>query len=151
MNAEISRPPGLIFLVIVTAVIAVLDILVYGLGLIAVFVADVELESSIVILVGFVFSVAMAVAAHRLWYLERWAPRLAQIVYAISIISTVSAIALGEGTGLDFFLLLLLIWMLFYVSTKRIRALYIGGPFEISNNSSKDSEPALQPRDRYFS
>ena len=151
MNSRISRPPGLIVLVTVTAVIAVLDIIGYGIGLFAIINGGVNAENSFVIVVGFVLSVATAVAAHRLWYFERWAHRLAQIVYAISIVSITSAIALGAGTGADFILLLLFVWMLFYISTKRIRALYVGGPSGALDNRSKDSEPALQSRDRFFS
>ena len=151
MNLGISRPPGLIVAVTVTAVIAVLEIITYGIAVFAVVNGGVDAETSVVIVMWFAFSVAMAVAAHRLWYFERWAVRLAQIVYVVSIIRTVSAIASGEGHSADFFLLLLFVWMLIYVSTKRIRALYVGGPPAALGDRSKSSEPALQPRDRFFS
>ena len=151
MNITIDRPPGLIIVVIVTAVIAVPDIIVYGIGLFGVIIGNMEAETSVTILIGFVLSMAMAVTAHRLWYFERWAHRLAQIVYVAYIIGTVSAIAVGEGTGLHFFLLLLLIWTLFYVSTKRTRTLYVGKSFGVSDDPSKDTEPVLRPRDRFFS
>jgi hypothetical protein len=151
MNNEVGRPPGLIVVVTMTASIAVLDIVGYGIGLFAIINGGVNAENSFVIVVGFVVAVAMAVAAHRLWYFERWAHRLAQIVYAISIVGIVSTVALGGGRGADFFLLLLFIWMLFYVSTKRIRAIYVGGSPDVLTDQSKDSEPALQPRDRFFS
>ncbi len=90
MNMQISRPPGLIVVVTVTALIAVLDIIGYGIGLFAIINGGVDAENSFVIVVGFGLSVAMAVAAHRLWYFERWAVRLAQIVYAVSIVSIIS-------------------------------------------------------------
>jgi hypothetical protein len=151
MNLEVCRPPGLVVAVIVTGVAAAWEIFWSGLGLIALFIANVDAATTSGILFLFVLGVSTAVTAHGLWYFERWAPRLALIVYPISIIILAAAIAVGEGTTLILFLLVLFVWMLFFVFTKKIRTLYVGGPSAVLDHQSKDSEPALQPRDRFFS
>ena len=151
MNKEICRPPGLVVAVIVTGVAAAWEIFWSGLGLIALFIANVDAATTSGILFLFVLGVSTAVTAHGLWYFERWAPRLALIVYPISIIILAAAIAVGEGTTLILFLLVLFVWMLFYILKKRIRALYAGGPLVGLDDRSNDSESDLQPRDRFFS
>jgi hypothetical protein len=151
MNAEICRPPGLVVTVIVTGVVAAWEIFRSGLGLIALFIANVDAVDTFVILFLFILGVSTAVTAHGLWYFERWAPRLAIIVYSISILILAAGIAVGEGTTLMLFLLVFFVWILFYILRKRIRALYAGGPTVGLDDQSRDSEPTLQPRDRFFS
>lgn len=151
MSSAISRPPGLVVVVTATAILAVLGILLYGISLLALANDGVDGTAKFVITFGFAFSIAIAVAAHRLWYFQPWAVRLAQIVYVIQLIWIVIAIAGGYGSRLDFFIFILLVWMLFYVSKRSVRALYADGPPAVPDGHSKASESSLQSRDRFFS
>ena len=154
MNLQASRPPGLIAVVVITAVFSVFGLLICGLGLFAVSTGQLTVFQALVSLVCFALSVAEAVVCFGLWKREDWSFQLAQAVYALNIVIGVIAIFWSESSAevvVSVVSIATYIWMLSYISKIRTSAFNAGRSFGISKDPTKDSKPTLQSRDRFFS
>ncbi len=149
MTKGVDRPIGVAVVAIGLGLIAGLEIAIRTVVLLGVFSGGFGPNESFVFLLAFLFWVAVAVAAYRIWYFLRWGHRLAQIVLALLVVQSLAAIALGEGESLDFFLLIYFVWALFYVSQPRIRVLYTGWPVGASKEPPEGSEKNADLRSRH--
>ncbi len=142
MNIDIHRPAGLVAVVVITAVFAVLGLLICGLGLMAVSTGKVTLFQALVFLVCFALSVAEAVVCFGLWKREDWACQLAQVVYTLDIILGVIMLFWVESSAevvVNLVSTATYIWMLYYVTGLKGAA-----PLSAST-SYKRNGPATRP------
>lgn len=122
MNNLISRPQGLIVVIVITAISSVLGLLICSLFLMAISQSEIAFGFVLLALIGFAVSVAEAVVCVGLWQLNDWAFTMARAVYVINIALGVVTLFLSESSADVLFSLLCMaafIWMLYYVSKNR--------------------------------
>jgi hypothetical protein len=142
MNSKIHRPPGLVAVVVITAVFAVLGLLICGLGLFAVSIGEIPVFLTLLTLACFALSVAEAVVCFGLWNREDWACQLAQVVYTLNIILGVIMLFWVESSAevvVNLVSTATYIWMLYYVTGLKGAA-----PLSAST-SYKRNGPATRP------
>jgi hypothetical protein len=150
MNSEPNRPPGLVAVVVITAVFSILGLLIFGLAIVAVLAGEVPVSQTLPALAGFAISVAEAMVCLGLWKWESWSLQLARVVYALDIIFGIINLFWTDSSGEVVINLVstgTYIWMYCYVSSTDIRALYAAGPL---GSSSKSAEPHVQPFHRFL-
>ncbi len=152
MNSIPQRPAGLVAVVVITAVFAFLGLIICGFALVLAPAADAEGWVVLLMLACFGLSVLEAVAAYGLWSFQNWALGMAKFVFVADIVISGLGMFIDTSSAnviVSLVSIALLIWMLSYISSADIVALYGSSTSDRADRQPRESGTDLKPRDRH--
>ncbi len=152
MNSIPQRPAGLVAVVVITAVFAFLGLIICGFALVLAPAADAEGWVVLLMLACFGLSVLEAVAVYGLWSFQNWALGMAKFVFIADIVASGLGMFIdtsGANILVSLVSIALLIWMLSYISSADIAALYGGSTSRSPGRPPRGADTGLKPRENF--